>query len=339
MSSGRKYSFSDALFSSTFIHNPVLIQAAGLCAIVAVATTLKTAVLLAAAFFPVLIITQVFACLALKKVPRWIRVAIYLLIGTAIIAGIIYAIDTFMPEISLGAGIYLALTAANSIIALHCEKLAVKTDLRHAFFDSVATALGYAAVIIPVGALREMIGSSTIWGANIKVPMTYPAILMPFGGFLVLAFFAAALKALINKRFPEHSAETEMKIKKTSVIVSKKNLPENLAPAKAEEAPAEEEKETAEAEETVETEETAEAEETVETEETVEVEETVETEDLKEDDLAHLEPLDGEGKFDLSDIFAKDDEDEDDKDYGSAFNRLFDEAKDFDSDEKKEGDK
>lgn len=320
MSSGRKYSFSDALFSSTFIHNPVLIQAAGLCAIVAVATTLKTAVLLAAAFFPVLIITQVFACLALKKVPRWIRVAIYLLIGTAIIAGIIYAIDTFMPEISLGAGIYLALTAANSIIALHCEKLAVKTDLRHAFFDSVATALGYAAVIIPVGALREMIGSSTIWGANIKVPMTYPAILMPFGGFLVLAFFAAALKALINKRFPEHSAETEMEIKKTSVIVSKKNLPENLAPA-------EEEKETAEAEETV------------ETEETVEVEETVEAEDPKEDDLAHFEPLDGEGKFDLSDIFAKDNEDEDDKDYGSAFNRLFDEAKDFDSDEKKEGDK
>ena len=320
MSSGRKYSFSDALFSSTFIHNPVLIQAAGLCAIVAVATTLKTAVLLAAAFFPVLIITQVFACLALKKVPRWIRVAIYLLIGTAIIAGIIYAIDTFMPEISLGAGIYLALTAANSIIALHCEKLAVKTDLRHAFFDSMATALGYAAVIIPVGALREMIGSSTIWGANIKIPMTYPAILMPFGGFLVLAFFAAALKALINKRFPEHSAETEMKIKKTSVIVSKKNLPENLAPA-------EEEKETAEAEETV------------ETEETVEVEETVEAEDPKEDDLAHFEPLDGEGKFDLSDIFAKDDEDEDDKDYGSAFNRLFDEAKDFDSDEKKEGDK
>lgn len=183
MSSGRKYSFSDALFSSTFIHNPVLIQAAGLCAIVAVATTLKTAVLLAAAFFPVLIITQVFACLALKRVPRWIRVAIYLLIGTAIIAGIIYAIDTFMPEISLGAGIYLALTAANSIIALHCEKLAVKTDLRHAFFDSVATALGYAAVIIPVGALREMIGSSTIWGANIKVPMTFPASLMPFGGF------------------------------------------------------------------------------------------------------------------------------------------------------------
>lgn len=326
MSSGRKYSFSDALFSSTFIHNPVLIQAAGLCAIVAVATTLKTAVLLAAAFFPVLIITQVFACLALKRVPRWIRVAIYLLIGTAIIAGIIYAIDTFMPEISLGAGIYLALTAANSIIALHCEKLAVKTDLRHAFFDSVATALGYAAVIIPVGALREMIGSSTIWGANIKVPMTFPAILMPFGGFLFLAFFAAALKALINKRFPEHSAETEMKIKKTSVIVSKKNLPENAAPAKAEETP--------DAEESVESEERTEPEETAET---VEVIETIEVTEEEQDDLSHFEPLDGDNSFDLADIFA--DDENDGKDYGSAFNRLFDEAEDFNSDKKKEGDK
>lgn len=326
MKSGKKYSFSDALFSSTFIHNPVLIQAAGLCAIVAVATTLKTAVLLATAFFPVLIITQFFACLALKRVPRWIRVAIYLLLGTAIISGIIYAIDIFVPEIRLGAGIYLALTAANSIIALHCEKLAVKTDLRHAFFDSVATALGYAAVIIPVGALREIIGSSTIWGVNIRIPVIYPAVLMPFGGFIFIAFFAAALKALINKRFPEQSAETEMKIKKTSVIVSKKNLPENATPANAEETP--------DAEESVESEERTEPEETADT---VEVIETVEAAEEEPDDLSHFEPLDGDNSFDLADIFA--DDENDGKDYGSAFNRLFDEAEDFNSDEKKEGDK
>ena len=326
MKSGKKYSFSDALFSSTLIHNPVLIQAAGLCAIVAVATTLKTAVLLAAAFFPVLIITQVFACVALKRVPRWIRVAIYLLLGTAIISGIIYAIDIFVPEIRLGAGIYLALTAANSIIALHCEKLAVKTDLRHAFFDSVATALGYAAVIIPVGALREIIGSSTIWGVNIRIPVIYPAVLMPFGGFIFIAFFAAALKALINKRFPEQSAETEMKIKKTSVIVSKKNLPENAAPAKAEETPG--------AEESVESEEITEPEETAET---VEVIETVEAAEEEPDDLSHFAPIDGDNSFDLADIFA--DDENDGKDYGSAFNRLFDEAEDFNSDKKKEGDK
>ena len=47
---------------------------------------------------------------------------------------------------------------------------------------------------------------------------------MPFGGFILLAFCAAGLKSLINRRFPEYSQETELEIKKTSVIVSKKNL-------------------------------------------------------------------------------------------------------------------
>ncbi len=315
MSENKRFTFGDALFSSTFIHNPVLIQAAGLCAVVAVATTLKTALLLAAAFLPVIVITQVFACLALKRVPRWIRVAVYLLIGTAIIASIIYLIDRFAPEISLGAGVYLALTAANSIVALHCEKLAVKTDLRHAFYDSIATALGYAAVIILVGLIREMVGSATIWGRPIKMIYTFPALLMPFGGFLVLAFLAAALRALINRRFPEHSAETEIEIKKNSVIVSKKNLPENLVH--------EEQTPDGEAVNT----------EIIEEEEEKAPEDAPQTEDIAEepDDLTHFEHLEepedmfqsylGE-IFKLSEPEAYSANDE----FGSALGRLFDDA-------------
>ena len=313
MSENKRFTFGDALFSSTFIHNPVLIQAAGLCAVVAVATTLKTALLLAAAFVPVIVITQVFACLALKRVPRWIRVAVYLLIGTAIIASIIYLIDRFAPEISLGAGVYLALTAANSIVALHCEKLAVKTDLRHAFYDSIATALGYAAVIILVGLIREMVGSATIWGRPIKTIHTYPALLMPFGGFLVLAFLAAALRALINRRFPEHSAETEIEIKKNPVIVSKKNLPENLVH--------EEQTPDGEAVNT----------EIIEEEEEKAPEDAPQAEDAAEepDDLTyfeHLEEPENTVQSDLGEIFklSEPTEHSENDEFGSTLGRLFD---------------
>lgn len=319
MSENKKFSFGDALFNSTFIHNPVLVQAAGLCAIVAVATTLKTAVLLAVTFIPVIIVNQVFACLALKRVPRWIRVAVYLLIGTAISAAIGYGIEKFMPEVSLGAGIYLFLTAANSIIALHCEKLAVKTDLRHAFYDAVATAIGYAAVIILVGAVREIVGSATIWGKSVKMIITYPAILMPFGGFLVLAFLAAVLKAVINKYFPEHSSETELEIKKTAVIVSKKNLPENKATS-------------------AETVETVEVEEAEEAEETDAVSESAPEED-GQDDLEHLAPLDEDDRIKsdmLGEIFVPDDADSADNEFGSELSRLFNEAADFNAEGKEE---
>ncbi len=225
-----------------------------------------------------------------------------------------------MPEISLGAGIYLALTAANSIIALHCEKLAVKTDLRHAFFDSVATALGYAAVIIPRRRAARNDRLIHHMGRKYQSPDGLPAILMPFGGFLFLAFFAAALKALINKRFPEHSAETEMKIKKTSVIVSKKNLPEDLAPA-------EEEKRLPKQKRLLRRKRLSKS------------KRPLKPKTPKRTTWHTLSRSTARANLTFSDIFAKDDEDEDDKDYGSVFNRLFDEAKDFDSDEKKEGDK
>lgn len=229
MAKKSKYSFSDILFSTAFIHNPVLIQAVGLGAVVAVATTLKTSLLLALAFAPVMMVTQVIASAMLKKVPRWIRVTIYLLLGTAIVIPIIYFIDIYSPELRLGAGIYLALTALNSITALHCEKVAVKTDVLTAFYDAVASSIGYAVVILLIGFVREILGMSTVWGIPVHMPIKYPGILMPFGGFIMLAFLAAGLKAFINWKFPEQSAETEIKIKKTSVIVSKKKLKEEEA--------------------------------------------------------------------------------------------------------------
>lgn len=245
-----KYSFSDMMFSSALIHNPVLIQAIGLGAVVAVATTLKTALLLAVAFVPVMIVTQMIACLMLKRVPRWIRVTLYLLIGVAITAPIMYLIDRINPDIRLGAGVYLALTAASPITAMHCEKFAVKTDLKHAFYDAVAAAAGYGAVIILAGFLRELFGMSCIWGKHVNLPFTFPSLLMPFGGFILLAFCAAGLKSLINRRFPEYSQETELEIKKTSVIVSKKNLSGESAVQTAQEPERETEPEDTDTEQT-----------------------------------------------------------------------------------------
>ena len=221
-----KYSFSDILFSTALIHNPVLIQAVGLGAVVAVATTVKTALLLALVFAPVMIVTQVIASALLKKVPRWIRVTLYLIIGTAMIVPIIYFIDIYAPDIRLGAGIYLALTALNSITAIHCEKIAVKTDVKSALYDAVASSIGYAVVIILVGLIREFLGMSSIWGIHINLPVHFEGLLMPFGGFLMIGFLAAFLRMFINRKYPDLSDETEIKINKTAVIVSQKKLDE-----------------------------------------------------------------------------------------------------------------
>ena len=285
MSKKGSYTFADTLFNSAFIHNPVLFQMVGLGAVVAVATTLKTSVLLAAVFFPVMVITQAVACLFLKSIPRWIRVTLYLAIGTAIVAPVMHVIDIFDPSLRVGAGIYLGLTAVSSITALHCEKFAVKMDIKRSLFDAVACAAGYGIVIIVVGLLRELFGMASIWGKPVSIPFTFPAFLMPFGGFIVLAFCAAALKALINKRFPEHAEATALEIKKTTVIVSKKDLPDEepvtAEPSQETVVQAEEESEVEEVADEPETDEEAKEQEDSEEDEAVSPQ-TVEEEPVQE---------------------------------------------------------
>ncbi len=340
-----KLSFADAMFSSAFIHNPVLVQMVGLGAIVAVATTLKTSLLLAVVFFPVMIITQVIANLLLKKVPRWIRVVLYLVIGTAIVAPVMFLIDKLDPNLRIGAGIYLGLTAVSSITALHCEKFAVKTDFKSAVFDAVACSVGYAVVIAVVGFARELLGMSSVWGKHVSLPFTFPALLMPFGGFIVLAFCAAALKALINKRFPEYSQETEIEIKKTSVIVSKKNLPseesvEEAAPAETKEQETEEE--PSEQEQALEEEVSQEADEQPEEDEKTEETEQVEGQEDILEDLAPMEFQESEETHseDIDEIIKAFEKREfpdlqtngDDDDFGNTLSHLFGSVK-FDTQE------
>ena len=80
--------------------------------------------------------------------------------------------------------------AVNSLIALHCERVAVKNDVKTSFIDAVSASLSYGVVAIIVGFLRELFANGTIWGYNLNLPVKLPAFLMPFGGLLLMGFLA-----------------------------------------------------------------------------------------------------------------------------------------------------
>lgn len=97
----------------------------------------------------------------------------------------------------------MPLLAVNSLIALHCERFAVKHNFKATALDAVSAGFSYAAVILIVGVVREILGSGTVYSVKLNIPVKLPGLLMPFGGFLLLGFMAAALKAIINKNTPK----------------------------------------------------------------------------------------------------------------------------------------
>lgn len=205
-----KLSFKEVFTKGAIIYNPVLIQLVGLCPVVAASTTLARAAVLSGILCVVLVITCVVASLFLKNISRWLRVPLYLIIGIAIICPVMWYIETkTLINISLGMEIFLPLVAVNSMTAVHCEQFSVKNSVKLSFYDAAAAGIGASLIFIITGAIRELLGSSTIGGLPVNLPITFKGMALPFGCFVLLGFMAAALKAVLGKFFPEYVEDTE----------------------------------------------------------------------------------------------------------------------------------
>ena len=193
--------------NSAIIKNPVLFEAVGLCPVVAIALSLKLALFLSIVTAIEMILTEIFASLCLKNVRRYWRVAIYVIFGTAVLYPTIILAKRFFPELTANLGVFLPLIAINSLIALHCEKIAVKNSVLESFADAVSASFSYGFIVIIVGTVREILASGTIFDYEIPIPVKFPALLMPFGGLLIIGFTAAFMKMLINKKYPDKSPD------------------------------------------------------------------------------------------------------------------------------------
>ncbi len=202
-----KTNFKAELFSEAVVKNPVLVSTIGLCPVVAICTTLKSAVLLSAITYLTMIFTQVLTASLLKHFPQWTRVALYTLSGMAIVAPSMLFMQHILPEDMIALGIYLPLLAINPLITRQCERVAVKSSVRHAFVNAVCSATGYSAVLIITGFIREFFGSGMLWGYKLFSLPPATALTNPFGGFIIIGFMAAVLRLYFKKIDPQYAEE------------------------------------------------------------------------------------------------------------------------------------
>ena len=202
-----KISFKEEMFSEVIVKNPVLVSTIGLCPVVAICTSLKSAVALSIITYLTMIFSQIISASFLKYCPQWARVALYTLSGMAIVAPSMLLLEKISPENMLALGIYLPLLAINPLITRQCERVAVKSTVKQAAINAVGCATGYAAVLLITGFLRELFGLGTLWGLRVISSPTATALTNPFGGFIVIGFMAAILRWYFKKIDPEYAEE------------------------------------------------------------------------------------------------------------------------------------
>lgn len=200
-----KQQFKEGLLSN----NPVLVQLLGMCSTLAISTTLFNGIGMGLSVTIILICSNVVISLLRKFIPAKIRIAAYIVVIAGFVTIVDLLMQAFLPALSESLGVFIPLIVVNCIILARAESFASKNGVLASAVDGVAQGVGYTIVLVIMCVVRELIGSGTFGGgilgadgAGIRIlPEHYTSMLivLPFGGFLVLGVFIAAMQHFTRK--------------------------------------------------------------------------------------------------------------------------------------------
>ncbi len=183
------------------LENPVLILMIGLCPVLATSVTAKDALGMAVATSFVLISSNIVVSLLRRIIPEQVRIPVFIVVISTFVTIADYVMQAYAPAIYRVLGIFVPLIVVNCIILGRAEAFAYHHGVLDSFLDGLGKSLGFALAIGVMGAIREILGKGTLFGAPVTPPAfrTFPVLFfgLPPGAFLVIGI----LKVLINKAY------------------------------------------------------------------------------------------------------------------------------------------
>lgn len=156
--------YSEIAAQGLWKNNPGLVQLLGLCPLLAVTATITNALGLGVATLLVLIGSNVLVSLVRDFVPKEIRIPVFVMIIAALVTCVQLLINAYAYNLYLSLGIFLPLIVTNCVIIGRAEAFASRNSLAHSAFDGLMMGLGFTAVLVVLGASRELLGQGTLFG-------------------------------------------------------------------------------------------------------------------------------------------------------------------------------
>jgi electron transport complex protein RnfE len=212
-------------------NNPVLVQQIGLCATMAISTSLFNGLGMGLSVLIILTCCNVVVSAIRKIIPQQVRLAIFVVVIAGFVTIVDLLLQAYLPALSDALGVFIPLIVVNCIIIGRAEAFSSKQSIGASFLDGVFQGLGYTLVLIAMCLIRELLGSGTIGGgllngadsfltldgtgAGIRIfsqDYAAGALVLPFGGFLTLGMLLALMQHLLNKSAAKKAAkEKEVK--------------------------------------------------------------------------------------------------------------------------------
>lgn len=155
--------FRKITFDGLWTNNPALVQLLGLCPLLAVTGSVVNAIGLGLASTIVLVGSNLTISAFRKFIPESVRLPIFVMIIAAFVTSIELLMQAFTYDLYLVLGIFIPLIVTNCAIMGRADAFAVKNPVGASVFDGLMMGAGFSAVLIILGAMREILGSGTLF--------------------------------------------------------------------------------------------------------------------------------------------------------------------------------
>lgn len=160
-------SASKLIMDPIFNNNPIALQILGICSALAVTTKLSTSITMAIAVTLVTAFASAGVALIRHRIPSSIRIIVQM----TIIASLVIIVDQLLKAFAFGLSkelsVFVGLIITNCIVMGRAEGFAMQNSVRDSFLDGVGNGLGYGAILLVVGFVRELFGSGKLLGIEL----------------------------------------------------------------------------------------------------------------------------------------------------------------------------
>lgn len=195
--------------------NPVIFQVLGICSALAVTNSLKTALAMAIGLTFVTTFGNFFISLIRNQIPGSIRIIVQMVVVATLVIIVDQLLQAFAPVIARQMSVFVGLIITNCIVMGRLEAFAMKNPPAISLVDGLGNGLGYSALLLVVGTVRELFGAGSLFGVPILVTVNAGGwyvpnglLLLPPSAFFIIGIVIWALRAWK----PEQQESTEFRI-------------------------------------------------------------------------------------------------------------------------------
>ena len=205
-------SYRELSVNGLWKNNPALVQLLGLCPLLAVTGSVVNALGLGLATMMVLTCSNTAVSMIRNFTSDAIRLPAFVMIIASFVTCIELLMRAFAFELYQILGIFIPLIITNCSILGRADAFACKNKVLPSMYDGFIMGMGFACVLVVLGAIREIIGSGTLFdnmdlllgpmAANWGIVLfdNYPGMLLavlPPGAFIFTGLLIA-LKNIID---------------------------------------------------------------------------------------------------------------------------------------------